>query len=223
MSVTALSVLKHVAVDMLSDPSSKRWSINQLVRYTNRVQQTIGILRPDLFIEKRAHALSAGVRQTLPSGYVRAIEFLCNTSGRSLTAPSDGRAMMDLQSPEWREDAQSATIYHVFYDVREPLAYEVWPPASSSASLDVKLQKTITAIAEPGTPNKTYADVTGNLSLIDDSMWMAVADGVAFLAYFLDSQYANQPRAMAYAQSMASLLGVELSKAIELGPKGAVA
>jgi hypothetical protein len=220
MAVTAQSVLKHVSVDVLQDSSNVHWDINQLVRYLNRVQQMVGIWRPDLFIEKRAHALSAGVRQTLPSGYLRALDFLCNTSGRAVSVPPNGRALMDAQKPTWRSDTQSDTIYHVFYDPREPLAYEVWPPATSLASLDVKLQKAITAISEPGTPNKTYTDVTGNLSIVDDPMWTAIADGVCYLAFAKDAAHASQAgRAVAYAQAMAQVLGIEPQQAMQLGAK----
>jgi hypothetical protein len=218
MSVTAQSTLKHVAIDMLNDAASARWTIDMLVRYLNRTQQMIGTLRPDLFIEKRAHALAAGVRQTLPSGYVRALDFLCNTSGRAVSVPPNGKALMDAQKATWRNDTQSDTIYHVFYDPREPLSYDVWPPATSSASLDVKLQKVITAISEPNA-GQTYANVTGNLSLVDDSMWPAVAEGVAMLAYFLDANFANASKAAAHAQAMDGLLGAEVSKAMGFGPQ----
>jgi hypothetical protein len=218
MAVTAQSVLKHVAVDMLSDAASKKWTIDQLVRYLNRVQQMIGAWRPDLFIEKRSHAQVAGTRQTLPSGYVRALDFLSNTDGSAVTMPPNCRAMLDAQNRNWRNDPDSDTIYHVMYDPREPLAYDVWPPATTDASLEVKLQKAITAITEPSV-GQTYANVTGNLSLVDDSVWGAVAHGVAFLAYLLDSAYAKPDRAMAHAQAMAQLLDIEMSKALELGPK----
>jgi hypothetical protein len=219
MSVSAQSVLKHVSVDVLVDPTNKKWVIDQLVRYLNRIQQMVGIWRPDLFIEKKTMALTAGVRQTLPTGYVRALEFLSNTSGRAVTMPPNGRALMDAQKPTWRNDAQASEILHVFPDAREPLAFDVWPPADSSASLEVKLQKAITPIAEPGT-NKTFADVTGDLSIVSDPMWTAVADGICFLAYAKDAQHAAQSsRAMFHAQAMSTVLGIELQQALEAGPK----
>lgn len=221
MSVTAQSVLKHVSVDVLQDSSNVKWDINQLVRYLNRVQQMVGIWRPDLFIEKRSHALSAGVRQTLPSGYIRALDFLNNTvSGRAVSVPPNGRALMDAQKPLWRADTQATDVLHVFYDPREPLAYDVWPPATDSSSLEVKLQKAITAITEPGTPNKTFADVSGNLSIVDDPMWTAIADGVCYLCYAKDANHASQmQRAVGHAQAMAQVLGIELQQAMQLGAK----
>lgn len=218
MTVTAQSVLKHVSVDVLQDVGNKKWPIAQLVRYLNRVQQLAGIFRPELFIEKRAHALAAGVRQTLPSGYVRPIDFLCNTSGRAVTMPANGRALMDAQKPNWRSDAQSETIYHVFFDAREPLAYDVWPPAAVGASLDVKLQKAITPIAEPAA-NLTWSSVTGDLSIVDDPMWTALADGVCYLAYAKDAQHAAQgSRAATHLQAMAAVLGSEMKQALQAGP-----
>lgn len=219
MTVLAKDALKHVSVDVLVDPSNKKWVIDQLVRYLNRIQQMVGIWRPDLFIEYRSLALVAGARQTLPTGYVRALEFLSNTSGRAVTVPANGRALMDAQKPKWRNDSQASEILHVFPDAREPLAFEVWPPAAEGASLEVKLQKAITPIAEPGA-GKTYSDVTGNLSIVSDPMWTAVADGICFLAYAKDAQHAAQSsRAMFHAQAMATVLGIELQQALQAGPK----
>jgi hypothetical protein len=219
MTVTAQSVLKHVSVDVLVDATNKKWKIDQLVRYLNRIQQLIGVWRPDAFIEKRTHTLVAGYRQTLPTGYHRALEFLSNTSGRAVSMPANGLSLMDAQRPSWRNDPQALEVLHVFYDVREPLAYLVWPPAKLGAVLDVKLQKAITPIAEPD-PAGTWEDVTGDLSLVDDQLWQAVADGICYLAYAKDAQHAAQgARAMFHAQAMTTVLGIELKQAMEAGPK----
>jgi hypothetical protein len=219
MAISAQSVIKGVSIDVLQDPSNKKWTADQLVRYLNRVQRVIGILKPDAFVSTQDVPLAAGTRQQLPEGYVRMLGVVSNTSGRACTLLANGRALLDAQIPDWRSGKQVSAIEHVMYDPREPLFFEAYPPAASSgASLRLKLQKTITDIAEPGA-NKTWADVSGDLSTVDDLLGPAHAEGVCWLAYTKDAQHAAQAsRATTHAQTMAMLLGVELRALMALAP-----
>lgn len=211
MAVTALSVLKQVALDVLVDPSSRKWQIDQLVRYLNRIQRVVSIVRPDAFLLTQSIELAAGYRQSLPAGYVRLLGATHNTaSGKRITMPVNCRAILDAQVPNWRAGTQRDDVQHVIYDVRDPLFFDVYPPATASAAITGQLQKGVTDISEPGA-NLTYANVSGNLSITDDLVAPAIVEGICWLAYAKDAQHAAQAqRATTHVQNMAAALGVEL-------------
>ncbi len=218
MAVTAKSVLKDVSIDILVDATNKKWTAAQLVRFLNRISRIVAVIRPDAYLSKQTITLAAGARQQLPSGYIRLLGVTHNTdSGKAITMPPDCRNLLDAQLPAWRAATQRDDIEHVMYDVREPLYFDVYPPASSSASIQAQLQKAITDIAEPAA-NTTWNDVVGNLSITDDLVAPAMVEGVAWLAYSKEAQHAAQEaRATAHAQNMAAALGVELKSLMELG------
>lgn len=219
MTVTAQSVIQSVVLDTLQDPTSKKWPVDQLVRYLNDGQGVVATIRPDAFIDLHTMTLAAGSRQTLPDGYLKLIEPVGNHAGRSISVPAGGTRLMDAQMPGWRQSPQKSTILHVFYDERDLLHFDTWPPAEASTEIDLKLLKAPTPIEEPGA-DTDWTDVNGDLSVVDDLLALALKDYVLFRCYMKDAQHAAQSaRASTHAQLFASALGVEVQVLLATGPQ----
>jgi hypothetical protein len=216
MTITAQSIIKAVAVDDLQDPTSIKWTIPSLARMFNRVQRITVVFRPDACVTAASFTCAAGSMQTLPSGARLLINVLRNTAGNkgAVTMPKNCRALLDSQIRGWRSLAGVTDIQHAMYDERDPLRFEVYPPATTSASLEIVYGRMPTDISIPA-DGTTYADVTGNLDLLD-SFASAMEEGIKFLCYAKDANFAGQSgRASAHLTNYANLLGVDIKSVMQ--------
>jgi hypothetical protein len=211
MTVSAQSVIKTVHVDILQDSTCSKWPISELCRYFNQGQREIVMFRPDACTKRVTLALTAGYKQTLPTGGSLLIDVICNTGGnkRAVKMPKDGRAIIDSQVANWRSAAQQTEILEAYYDERDPLHFEVFPPANSSSSLEIVHAAIPTDITEASDPG-TYSDVTGNMDL-QDKFQGALIQMIIFHAFYKDAKYAAQSaRANAALTAAANLLQVDI-------------
>lgn len=217
MTITAQSIIKTIAVDDLQDPTSVKWPIPQLARFFNRIQRDIVVFRPDACVKQATLALTAGAMQTLPAGGRVLLNVLRNTAGskRAVTMPKNCRVMLDAQIPNWRGLTGATEILHAMYDERDPLHFEVYPPAAANgASLEIVYGGMPTDIAIPA-DGTTYTDVTGNMDLLDIFAG-AMEEGIKFLCYAKDASFAAQgSRAAAHLTNFANLLGVEVKSVMQ--------
>jgi hypothetical protein len=220
MTIAAQLIVQTVSVDRLQDPNATKWPIPELCRSFNRCQRAIFTLRPDLGSARVTLALVAGALQTLASGSKMLLNVERNTGGnkRAVKMPKNGKAIVDAQIPNWRSLAGVTEILEAYYDERDPLHFEVYPPAASSgASLELvtAVYPTDITIQSSG----TYADVTGNFGLQDIAMGAQV-ELMCAEAYLKDANFAAQGgRASTHLTLAANLLGVELKSVLQFMPR----
>jgi len=130
-TVTAGQVIDS-AVEVLHDDAGVRWPRTDLLKYLNDGQREILLYRPDASVALVNHTLAAGFLQTLPTQALRLMDIKANVSGRACKLTK--RDALDDQRPAWRSDTASTTIKAWVYDERDPMRFEVWPPAASSGA-----------------------------------------------------------------------------------------
>ena len=128
------------------------------------------------------------------------------------------REILDAQTPEWHDITQAAEILHYMYDPRDRSIFYVYPPATTSAKLDIVYSVYPADVTEPG-DGATWDDVTGDID-VPDIYGNVIQDYILYRAYTKDSEYAgNAQRAQAHYGTFANALGIEISATIQAGPK----
>lgn len=193
MPISAQSIIQRV-VKVLNDETSVRWTIPELARYFNDGQREIAALRPDSMSTRIMHPLVAGYKQSIPPNGTKLIDINANAVGTKGAVTLVASAILDSQMRNWRNIPGTAEILHYTYDPREPKSFEVYPPALSTAVLDLEYSAIPTDIPEPAT-GTIYTDVTGNFSM-GDLFSNALQHYILFRCYSKDTEYtANAQRA----------------------------
>jgi hypothetical protein len=124
------------------------------------------------------------------------------------------REILDSQKPDWHAETLSGNIQHYMYDPRNPLEFYVYPPAKTTAVLEIIYSKYPTDINEAS----ALGSVTGNLS-VPDIYSNVVQDYILYRAYSKDSEYAgNAQRAQAHYGAFANALGIEIQATVQVAP-----
>lgn len=216
MALTAKSII-HRATDILQDKTSIRWLAGELVRWLNDGQREVAAYRPDAFRAFTPITLVAGARQTLPSGAVKLIDVPSNAGVDRTVVRQVPRRALDEQQPGWRNLPEVAVVKHFVYDVRDPLAFEVYPPARTGATVNALYAVYPTDIAEPA-PGADWTGVVGDIST-QDIFGNALLDYVLYRAYLKDSDYAgNIGRSQGHYAAFASVLGIEVKATQAIAP-----
>ena len=218
MAITAQSIVRR-AVETLQDTTSIRWPIPELVRYLNDGQREIVLYRPDSMVTNATVTCVAGSKQSLPANGAKLIEVIRNarTGGTKSAVRLTNREILDAQTPGWHNLTGKDDVLHFMYDPRDPKVFYVYPPATTSAQLDIVYSAYPTDVTEPG-EGSLYTDVTGNISL-PDIYGNALLDFLLYRAYSKDSEYAgNAQRAQAHYAAFANTLGIEIKATVAVGP-----
>ena len=128
------------------------------------------------------------------------------------------REILDAQTPGWHGLTGSTEILHFLFDARDPTAFYVYPPASSSgASVEALYASAPADVSEPP-PGSLYTAVTGNIS-VPDIYGNALQDYILARGYTKDSEYAgNAQRAQSHLALFATALGIELKATLSVAP-----
>lgn len=220
MPITAQSILRR-CVDTLQDTTSIRWPINELVRYLNDGQREVVMYRPDSMVTNATLVCAAGSKQTLPANGAKLIEVIRNAfTGSGATKKAvrlTNREILDAQIPGWHNLTGANEVVHYMYDPRDPRVFYVYPPANTSARLDIVYAAYPTPITEPA-DGATLSAVTGDITL-PDIYGNAVQDYVLYRAYMKDSEYAgNAQRAQAHYAAFANAMGIEIKATVAVSP-----
>jgi len=224
MTIAASSILRR-CIDTLQDTTSVRWPVPELVRYLNDGQREVVLYRPDAMVTTANFTCAAGSKQELDKnnnslGAAKLIEITrnVNTSESHYGAVRlVNREILDAQKPDWHNETKSGDIAHYMYDPRNPLEFYVYPPAKTTAVLEVVYSKYPTDITEPAS-NATVNDVSGNIS-VPDIYSNVVQDYILYRAYSKDSEYAgNAQRAQAHYAAFANALGIEIQATVQVAP-----
>lgn len=216
MAVTAQSVVRR-ATDILQDQTSVRWTADELVRWLNDGQREIAIHRPDAFTTYAPVTLSAGSRQTLPTGAFKLIDLPNNTSGGKEAIRQVDRRTLDEQNPGWHGQTGTTKVVHFCYDARDPRSFYVYPPSSGGNQVNAVYAAYPADVSEPS-PGSTYSSVTGNIS-VPDIFASALLDYMLYRGYSKNSEYAGDPtRAAAHYAAFANALGIEIKSTVQMAP-----
>jgi hypothetical protein len=216
MPISALSIIRRV-VETLQDTTSIRWPVAELVRYLNDGQREVVLYRPDSMVTNSTVTCVAGSKQTLPANGAKLIEVIRN-SGTKRAVRLTNREILDAQMPGWHALAGQNEVLHYMYDPRDPRVFYVYPPATTSAQLDIVYAAYPTDVVEPA-DGATYTAVTGNISL-PDIYGNVLQDYILARCYMKDSEYAgNAQRAQAHYTLFANALGIELKGTLDFSPK----
>jgi len=224
MTITAQSII-HRATDLLQDQTSVRWPANELVRWLNDAQRAIVKVRPDAMNTTATMTLVAGSRQDLDNASLtpppaKLIEITRNmaatsTKGAVRLVP---RQILDAQTPGWHNLSGAVNILHYMFDPRDPKTFYVYPPATTSAQLEVMYSAYPTDIVEPA-DGALHTAVVGNISL-PDIYADDVLNYVMARSYLKDSEYAgNSERAAGYLAMITASLGAEIAATLAVQPK----
>lgn len=220
MAIAAQSIVRRV-VETLQDNTSVRWPVNELVRYLNDGQREIVMYRPDAMVTNGTVTLAAGTRQAIPANGAKLIEVIRNNSASSKRSVRlVNREILDAQTPNWHSITGVAEILHFMYDPRDPKVFYVYPPATTSAALDLVYAALPTDVSEPA-DGATYTAVTGNIS-VPDIYGNVIQDYILYRCYTKDSEYAgNASRAQAHYGAFANALGIEMKATVNFQPVAA--
>jgi hypothetical protein len=221
MPISAQSVIRR-CVETLQDTTSIRWPINELVRYLNDGQREVVLYRPDSMVTNSTITCVAGTKQALPSNGAKLIEVVRNarSAGNKKAVRMVNREILDAQTPGWHNLTGVDDVLHFMYDPRDPRVFYVYPPATTSAQLDIVYASYPTDIVEPA-DGALYTTVSGNIS-VPDIYGNVLQDYILYRSYTKDSEYAgNAQRAQAHYTAFANALGLELKATIGIAPNPA--
>jgi hypothetical protein len=196
---------------VLNDSDGIRWLDSEFFRWINDGQRSIALIRPDASVENTTVTLVAGSKQTLPSNGLRLLDVIrnitgTNTGGRSVRHVD--RDVLDTQNPSWHSEAGQATIKNFAYDNRDPKNFYVYPPALSTAKLEVIYSKDptdVSALSSPLSIPDIFADPLLNY--------------VLYRAYSKDAEFAQNFQLSAnYLNAFNGMLGIKTSKDAAFSP-----
>jgi hypothetical protein len=160
-----------------------------------------------------------GTKQSLPANGAKLIEVIRNAAATSAkkSVRMVNREILDAQTPGWHNITGTVDILHFMYDPRDPKTFYVYPPALSTAQLDIVYAAYPTDVVEPA-DGALYTNVTGSISL-PDIYGNAVLDYILYRAYTKDSEYAgNAQRAQAHYSAFNNALGNEIKATVAVAP-----
>jgi hypothetical protein len=218
MTIAASSIIRR-AVETLQDSTSVRWPVAELVRYLNDGQREIVLYRPDAMVTNATITCVAGTKQSLPALGSKLIEVVRNAAATSAkkSIRMINREILDAQTPGWHNISGSIDILHFMYDPRDPRVFYVYPPATTSAQVDIVYSSYPTDITEPA-DGSLYSAVSGNVS-VPDIYGNVLGDYILYRSYTKDSEYAgNAGRAQAHYTAFANALGIEIKGTTGVAP-----
>lgn len=193
MALTAQNILDRASI-IIQDLTNVRWPATELTNWLNDCRRELAVVRPDIYSTSSVVTLVSGAKQSLPSGGLRLMDVPRNNSGPAVTITQ--RGFLDQQNPGWHQMTASTTIKHFMLDERNPSTFWVYPPATSSASVEIIFQQAPTDYSASST-----------LSAYEELYGGAMVDYICYRAFSKDSEYAgNAERAIAhYNQFLNSL------------------
>lgn len=170
MATTVRSVLNRTAA-LLNDEEHVRWEESELLEWLNDGQRYVARgPATDAYVLRDTVTAVAGTVQSLPADGIRLVDVVKNVSGGGAIHQSD-YATVDALSSTWRGAAAGAAEVY-FYDERNPKQFEVYPPQTPGALIQIVYNARPDDAAIGGTISisDTYAD-----SLVDYIVYRALS------------------------------------------------
>ena len=206
---------------LLNDIDATRWVDSELFKWINDSQKLVAMMRPDASVATFVMTLIAGTRQSIPSGGFRLLDIVRNVTTVTGSTPANqvvtvpgrsvrivDREVLDTQDPYWHTATGSAEIKHFIYDNRSPTLFYVYPPATTSAKLEVVYSVAPTDVA-----------AAGDTLSISDIYQDVILNYVLYRAYSKDAEYAsNAALAGGYLNVVNQMLGIKTQKDVGFSP-----
>lgn len=201
-------------VEAVLQDSNIRWPRIELQTWINESYLAITLLRPDANAKSGAFTCAEGTRQSLNVAFPSALRLLDVTRNVAATSSKKvvrlvSRSVLDDQRPAWHAETPSVNIQHFTFDPRQPKEFFVYPPATTSAQVEVVYADA--PQAHTLTESELDPD-TGSAEVIklDDIYMSPIIDWVLYRAYSKDAEYgANEARASAAYQSFNAAIGAK--------------
>jgi hypothetical protein len=211
--------VEHVLQD-----TNIRWPRTELQNWLNESYLAITLLRPDANAKSGSFTCAAGTRQVLTTEFPSALRLLDVTRNLAVSSSRKvirmvARSVLDDQRPTWHAETGTVDIQHFTYDPRQPKEFFVYPPATTSAEIEI-----VYADA-PGAHTLTEAQLdpdTGSDEVIklDDIYMSPMIDWVLYRAYSKDAEYgANEARAAAAYQAFNAAIGAKSQTDSAVSPR----
>lgn len=202
---------EHIIVDVqreLQDDGT-RWPVAELVDYLNDGQRQAVEMNPASTAEVASMSLAAGVPQDAPIGVYRVLDVLRNGAPRNTPVRLVDATLLDAVDPRWRQRAQALEIVHWMFDASLPTSFDVYPPASSGATLWCKFSMVPDDVPAPAGPKPD--DVTGSISLRDEYA-SALRHYILYRCWSKDAEFAgNANLAQAHYSLFVSAIGADVA------------
>jgi hypothetical protein len=224
-TIKVIEVVKRVE-DILQD-TNVRWPRLELQNWINESYLQIILLRPDANAKTGTLTCVAGTRQGLTTSFPSALRLLDVV--RNLASSSTkkvvrliSRSVLDDQRPAWHAETGVVNIQNYAFDPRQPKEFFVYPPATTSAQIEIVYADAV----EAHTLSESALDPTGtNTEVIklDDTYLSSIIDWVLYRSYSKDAEYAaNAARAAAHSQAFMGGIGAKTQSDIGVSPTGGV-
>lgn len=174
-----------------------RYSDAVLLGFVNQTIKRMVLLRPDLFITQTDIATTPNVvEQSLPSTAVRLVEIFRTKTGTAVEEVD--RDQFNRAYPAWVNDPAGLPVKYMRHP-RNPNRFFVYPRPTAGVLLVGEYVDTppVYTIDQP-------------ISVLSDSYFSVMVDGVVFLAESVDNEYVSSNRAKLFQDSFLQSLGVSL-------------
>lgn len=205
MATTVRSILNRAAA-LLNDEEHVRWEESELLEWLNDGQRAVAKgPATDAYVLRNNVTAVAGSVQDLPSEAIRLVDVVKNVSSGSAIHQSD-YAIVDILSSSWRA-AAAGVAENYFYDDRNPLQFEVYPPQSGGEIIEVVYN------AQPG-------DVTSSGNIVISDMYAdSLIDYVVYRGLSKDTEDSSAELGRATAFYRAFLIGIGYKGDVDVNVK----
>jgi len=199
--VTPAEVITEVR-NLISDTRvTYRYSDATLLGFVNQTLKRIVSFRPDIFSYIGTISTTPGnVLQSLPSDSVRLVEIFQVQNGNVVTEVN--RETLDQMYPGWVAEA-SGTPVNFMRHPRNPNRYFLYPRPSAGVVL----------IGEYIQAPPTYT-LNQTITLVPDSFFPIIVDGVVYLAESVDNEHINSGRAKLFYETFIAGINASLGTRI---------
>jgi hypothetical protein len=221
-TIKVIDIVERVE-DILQD-TNVRWPRLELQNWINESYLQIILMRPDANSKTSTLTCVAGTRQTLAVSFPTGLRLLdvvrnLSTSSSKKVIRLISRSVLDDQRPSWHAETGTVNIENYTFDPRQPKEFFVYPPATTSAQIEV-----VYADA-PGAHALTEAqlDPTGSSTVVinlDDTYLSSIIDWVLYRSYSKDAEYAaNAQRAVAHNNAFLAVIGAKTQSDVSSAPQ----
>lgn len=218
MTTTIKSIFTDV-VGVTTDDTLVRWPLSLMALYYNDFMNFLVNIRPDASIVDEDFTCAAGYVQSMAAGTTQLIQPKYNvthSSKRAVTMISVDR--LDASLPGWRGYANKTYVYHVMYDVRNPLSFLNYPPVASGTKIRIVRGVYPAAMAIPAAAAE-LDDLTGDCPL-QDKYVNALREYMLHRCYDLDADGQSNPqRSGVHLARVGMELGIEIKAKVLAGPR----
>jgi hypothetical protein len=210
-TVRAVDLIQRAQI-VLQDTTGTRWPELELQMWLNDAYREIILQRPDANTQTGEFTCTEGTRQRLTDVFpsaLRVIDVVRNLAETSRKGAIRliNRAVLDDQRRTWHAESGTVDVEHYMFDPLLPREFFVYPPASSSAVLEVVYSSV--PVGHTLSEAELQDAGTDELIRIVDSFANAILDYMLYRAYSKDAEYTgNAQRAVMHREAMLASLGV---------------